>query len=149
MKTLRVAVTAAAALALAAPMTAQAAPAGDPNRTRIANPAHACAAIPVTLDALGVTGYEFDYRECLQTVGRTKTVPDLEPVEEFGSPYAQCDRLLEGIETPEGVFQIELPYVFHSAPEDPLPNLKARDRDECARALWVFHQIERLAGPPR
>ena len=102
-----------------------------------------------TLDALGVTGYEFDYRECLQTVGRTKTVPDLEPVEEFGSPYAQCDRLLEGIETPEGVFQIELPYVFHSAPEDPLPNLKARDRHECARALWVFHQIERLAGPPR
>jgi len=123
---------------------AAAAPAGDPNVTRIANPAQACAAIPATLAQFGVTPEDFDFNSCVTEIA--KQVPDLEPVAIFGSPYAQCARLEAGEQTPGGLFQITYPYVFHAEPGDPFPNLQANNREQCARALFAFHTIGSYLG---
>jgi hypothetical protein len=123
---------------------AAAAPAGDPNVTRIANPAQACAAIPATLAQFGVTPEDFDFVSCVSDLaGRVPNVA-------FGSPYDQCAMLEAGIQTPGGFFAVTYPYVFHAEPGDPFPNLQANNREQCARALYTFHTIESYlpAGPP-
>lgn len=139
----RLATTAAAAAVLAAvPLTAAAAPSGDPTVTRVATPAHACAAIPATLAQFQITPTGFSFSSCVRTVaGRVPNVA-------FGNPYEQCAALERGVQTPGGFFQISYPYVFHAEPGDPFPNLKANNRQQCARALYTFHTIESYLPPP-
>ena len=115
---------------------ADGAPSGDPNVTRQASPDRACAATPATLAQFGVKPTGFTFSSCVKTLaGR---VPDLP----LGSPYVQCAALEQGVSTPGGVFKIEYPYVFHAGPGDPLPNLRANHREQCARALCAYHTIE-------
>lgn len=128
--------TIAAGLALAPFAPAAAAPAGDPNAVRTANPANSCAAIPGTLAQLGMIATGFDYSDCVKDLaGRV-------PLTWWGgNSYEQCAMLEQGIETPEGSFEISYPYTFHAEPGDPFPNLRAHNRKQCARALWTFHTI--------
>ena len=116
---------------------AAAAPSGDPNVTRTANPASSCAAIPGTLAQFGLTADGFNYASCVQDLaGRV-------PLTYWGgNSYEQCAALEEGIETPGGFFRISYPYTFHAEAGDPFPNLRAYNREQCARALWTFHTIE-------
>lgn len=138
-----VAVGAAAALSTLPVNAASAAPKGDPNMTRTANPAQSCAAIPATLAQFGMEPEGFSFKSCVRTVaGR---VPDVA----FGDPYEQCALLEAGMETPGGLFQVTYPYTFHAEPGDPFPNLRAHNRQQCARALYTFHTIESyLPAPP-
>jgi hypothetical protein len=135
-----VAVGAAAALSTFTVNTASAAPKGDPNMTRTANPAQSCAAIPATLAQFGMEPEGFSFRDCVRTV--VGQVPDVA----FGDPYEQCAALEAGIETPGGFFQISYPYTFHNAPGDPFPDLRANNRKQCARALYTFHTLESYLG---
>jgi hypothetical protein len=142
----RLAAAAISALALAAGSVSGAvgAPSGDPNRTRTANPAHSCAAIPATLAQFELTAEGFNYKDCVRDLaGRV-------PLTNWGgNSYEQCAALEAGIETPEGFLQISYPYTFHAMPGDPFPNLRAHNREQCARALWTFHTIESyLPAPP-
>jgi hypothetical protein len=121
---------------------AAAAPSGDPNVTRVANPAQACAAIPATLAGFGITPEGFDFSSCVKDVAAQ--VPNVA----FGNPYEQCALLEEGVEGPFGVLKVTYPYVFHSEPGDPFPNLQANNREQCARALYVFHTLESYLPPP-
>ncbi len=122
--------------------SALAAPSGDPNATRTANPAHSCAAIPATLAQFGITAEDFDYKSCVRTLaGRV-------PLTYWGgNSYEQCASLEEGVQTPGGFFQISYPYTFHAEEGDPFPNLRAHNREQCARALWTFHTIESYLPP--
>jgi hypothetical protein len=130
---------ASAALLTAVPVAgASASPSGDPNAVKVASPAHACAAIPGTLAQFDIEPEGFSFTDCVKTLaGRVPNV-------DFGSPYEQCAALEAGIEG----FQIEYPYVFHAEPDDPFPNLKALTREQCARALYVFHTVESYLPPP-
>ncbi|MBA3265687.1 MAG: hypothetical protein H0T14_04845 [Nocardioidaceae bacterium] len=143
-KSLRVtlAVGAAAAMMASTVSSALAAPSGDPNATRTANPAHSCAAIPGTLAQFGITAEDFDYKSCVRMLaGRV-------PLTSWGgNSYEQCAALEAGIQTPGGFFQISYPYTFHAEPGDPFPNLRAHNREQCARALWTFHTIESYLAP--
>jgi hypothetical protein len=66
-----------------------------------------------------------------------------------GNPYEQCAALEKGVQTPGGFFQITYPYTFHAEEGDPFPDLRAHNREQCARALWTFHAIESyLPAPP-
>ena len=56
-------------------------------------------------------------------------------------PWRPALRLLEGLS------QIEYPYVFHAEPGDTFPNLKAHTREQCARALYVFHTLKSYLPP--
>jgi hypothetical protein len=130
-----VAVGAAAALSTLPVNVASAAPKGDPNATRTANPAQSCAAIPATLAQFGLEPEGFSFKSCVRTIaGR---VPDVA----FGDPYEQCDALVEA-----GI--ISYPYTFHAGPGDPFPNLRAHNQKQCARALWTFHTLESYAPAP-
>ena len=147
MRTRSLLTAAGAALALAVTPTATAS-AAPSEGARTANPAQSCKSVPVTLAAFEqiIPGYEapdFDVSACVRAVAAR--VPDV-PV--FGSPYAQCAALEEGMMTPGGLFQVTYPYTFHSAPGDPFPDLTAHDRKQCARALYTFHTIESLLPPP-
>jgi hypothetical protein len=116
---------------------AAAAPKGvGPDDVRTANPAQACAAIEATLAGFGVTATDFDVISCVRDVARE--VPNVA----FGDPYEQCATPEAGTQTPGGFFQITYPYVFHAEPGDPFPNLRANNREQCARALYAFHTIE-------
>ena len=139
---LAIATAVAGATVLAGAGAAAAAPSGDPGRARTANPANACAAIPATLAQFGVEAEGFDFTTCVRDVaGR---VPDVA----FGSPYEQCAMLEAGVETPGGFFQITYPYTFHAEEGDPFPDLRANNREQCARALYAFHTIESYLPPP-
>jgi hypothetical protein len=118
------------------------APSGDPNVTRTANPAHACAAIPATLAQFGLTAEGFSYKSCVRTLaGRV-------PLTNWGgNSYEQCAALEKGVESPEGFFQISYPYTFHNEAGDPFPDLRAHNREQCARALWTFHTIASYLPP--
>jgi hypothetical protein len=86
----------------------------------------------------------FDFTTCVRDLaGR---VPDVA----FGTPYDQCADLEAGVETPGGFFQITYPYTFHAEEGDPFPDLRAHNREQCARALFTFHTIESYlpAMPP-
>ena len=123
---------------------AAAAPAGDPNTTRTANPANSCAAIPGTLAQFGMAAEGFSYVSCVRNLaGRV-------PLTSWGGdPYVQCAALEQGIDTPGGFIQIAYPYTFHAEAGDPFPDLRAHNREQCARALWTFHTIESfLPAPP-
>lgn len=134
---LAVTATAIATAGIAAAPGASAAPPGDPETVRTANPAHACAAVPGTLAQFGITADDFDYVDCVRELaGRV-------PLTVFGGDaYARCVELEAGVETPFGFMQITYPYTFHAEPGDPFPNLRAHTREQCARALWTFHKIE-------
>ena len=127
----------AAALTAGSVSGAVGAPSGDPNLTRTANPAHSCAAIPGTLAQFGLTAEGFSYSSCVRDLaGRV-------PLTNWGgNSYEQCAALEAGFETPDGLFQISYPYTFHAEAGDPFPNLRAHNREQCARALWTFHTIE-------
>jgi hypothetical protein len=129
---------AASTLLLAAP--ASAGQSYDPNVTRIANPANVCKSIPgsiqyfaaMTQQTIDTSG--FDYGGCVTTLARGEAF--VEPAEEFGSPYVQCDMLQE--------FGVTYPYVFHngdSLEDMVLPDLKANNRKQCGSALYAFHSI--------
>ena len=129
---------AASTVILAAP--ASAAGSYDPNVTRIANPANTCKSIPGSIQYFAeMTGQTidtsgFDYSGCVTTLARGEAF--VEPADEFGSPYEQCDRLQE--------FGVTYPYVFHngdSMEDMVLPDLKANNRKECGSALYAFHAI--------
>lgn len=143
-RTHRVLATAALAAGLAlAPLTpAGAVPAGDPNAVRTANPANACAAIPGTLAQFGLEAAGFSYSDCVRDLaGRV-------PLTNWGgNSYEQCAALEAGVDTPGGFFQISYPYTFHAEPGDPFPNLRAHNREQCARALWTFHTIASYLPP--
>jgi hypothetical protein len=133
-----------AAAAFASP--ASAAPSYDPNVTRIANPANVCKSIPGSVqyaaDMLGVTidTSSFDYSGCVTMLAQGNAV--VEPVKEFGDPYAQCDALAQ--------FGVTLPYVFHdtdSMEDMLLPDLQANDRKQCGAAVYAFHAIFTAVGP--
>ncbi|HZG95150.1 MAG TPA: hypothetical protein VEZ46_10595 [Mycobacteriales bacterium] len=126
----------AAVTAFASVAPASAAPSGDPSVTRTANAAHACASIPATLAQFGLEAEGFSYRECVRELaGRV-------PLTGWGgNSYEQCAMLEAGVETPGGFFQITYPYTFHAEPGDLFPDLRAYDREQCARALWTFHEI--------
>jgi hypothetical protein len=120
--------------------SASASQAYDPNVTRIANPANTCKSIPGSIEAaanlLDVTidTSSFDYAGCVTTLAQGKAV--VQPVEEFGDPYKQCDFLL--------TLGVSYPYVFHNtdSPEDQLlPDLQANNRKQCGSALYAFHEI--------
>jgi hypothetical protein len=138
-----------AALGVAvASLTVQAGPVGaaesyDPNIARIANPANACKSIPGTIafDAalLGMPAPDlswFDYDECVAMLAQGNVV--IEPAEEFGDPYAQCDALVAF-----GAFSY--PATLHSGEsgeEDVLlPDLTVKNRTQCGSALYAFHVI--------
>lgn len=129
--------TATFAAVVAGSSAASAAPSGDPGAVRTANPAHSCAAIPATLAQFGITADDFDYADCVRELaGRV-------PLTAFGGDaYARCAELEEGAETPVGFIAISYPYTFHAGAGDPFPNLRAHTREQCARALWTFHEIE-------
>lgn len=138
-----VAVGAAAAVSALPVNAASAAPKGDPNVTRTATPAHACAAIPATLAQFGLEPEGTSSPACGPSAGG---VPDLA----FGDPYEQRAALEEGIQTPFGMLKVTYPYTFHDAPNDPFPNLRVHNREQCARALYTFHTIEEaLPAPPQ
>jgi hypothetical protein len=133
-----------AATLVAAP--ASAAPSYDPNVTRIANPANVCKSIPGSVqhaaELLGATidTSSFDYAGCVTMLAQGEAV--VEPVEEFGDPYAQCDALAQ--------FGVTLPYVFHdtdSMEDILLPDLQANTRKQCGAALYAFHAIFTAVGP--
>jgi hypothetical protein len=44
-------------------------------------------------------------------------------------------------------FQISYPYTFHAEAGDPFPDLRAHNREQCARALWTFHTIASYLPP--
>lgn len=132
------------ATAVAAP--AAAAPPYDPNVTRIASPANVCKSIPGSVQhaaemfGLTIDTSSFDYSGCVTTLAQGNAV--VEPVEEFGDPYAQCDALAK--------FGVTYPYVFHNtdSPEDQLlPDLQANNRKECGSALYAFHAIFTVLAP--
>ena len=116
----------------------------DPNVARIANPANACKSIPGSIEhAAGVFGAPvpdlswFDYADCVRTLATGSAA--VEPAEEFGSPYDQCDFLVS-------VGAITYPATLHSGEGDPfedflLPDLTVRDRKECGSALYAYHTI--------
>jgi hypothetical protein len=115
----------------------------DPNVARVANPANVCASIPGTIafDAalLGMPAPDlswFDFSDCVNMLARGAAV--VEPVEEFGNPYEQCDALV-------GFGAFAYPATLHSGEggeEDLfLPDLTVRNRKECGSALYAFHAI--------
>jgi opacity protein-like surface antigen len=139
---LAAALLAGSALALAAPASAAD---YDPNVTRTANPANACASIPGSLEhAGGMLGVEidtgdFDYAACVSTLAKGQAYVD---VPGFGSPYAQCASL-------EAMF-LTYPYTFHAGDslEDVLlPDLRAHNRKQCGSALYAFHAIFTAVAP--
>jgi hypothetical protein len=119
--------------------SASAAPSGDPNRTRTASPAHACAAVVGTLAQFNISPAGFDYSECVRELGGR--VPD---TAWGGDPYQRCAELEAGVFVPPlgRTFTLTYPYTFHAEAGDPFPNLRAHNREQCARALWTFHEIE-------
>ena len=126
------------ALTLTPVASASASPSGDPSQTRTANPANACAAIPATLAQLGISDTDFDYSGCVQ--GLAGGVP----LTAFGGDaYERCAELEAGVFVPPlgQVFTLTYPYTFHAEEGDPFPNLRAHNREQCARALWTFHEI--------
>ncbi len=133
-----VVVVAALAAALIPMSSASAAPSGDPNRVRTANPAHSCAAVPATLAQFNVAPGGFDFEKCVRTLAGH--VPN---TIWGGDPYQRCAELEAGVFVPPlgQVFKLTYPYTFHAEPGDPFPNLRAHNRQQCARALWTFHQI--------
>lgn len=116
----------------------------DPNVARISNPANACKSIPGSIEhAAGVFGAPvpdltwFDYDNCVRTLATGSAF--VEPAEEFGSPYVQCDFLV-------AVGAITYPATLHSGEGDPfedslLPDLTVRNRKECGSALYAYHSI--------
>ena len=134
----------ASATALGA-ATASAAQPYDPNVARTANPANACKSIPGSIEhAAGVFGAPvpdlswFDFGDCVRTLATGSAA--VEPAEEFGSPYDQCDFLVS-------VGAITYPATLHSGEgDDPmeeflLPDLTVRNRKECGSALYAYHTI--------
>ena len=123
----------------------------DPNVARIANPANVCTSIPGSVEhaaeLLGMPTPDlswFDYDDCVRTLAQGEAF--VEPADEFGSPYVQCDVLQS--------FGITLPYTFHdtdSLEDQLLPDLVAKNRKECGSALYAFHTIFTALfpdGPP-
>lgn len=147
--TVLIASAAFAATSVLAAAPANAATSYDPNVTRIANPADVCKSIPGSILNAGATlgipvdVSDFDYTDCVTTLARGKAF--VEPAEEFGSPYAQCDFLVANE-------FIALPYVFHASESEEdvlLPDLKANNRKQCGSALYAFHAIfTALFAPP-
>lgn len=144
-----------AGLALAGSTLAAVAPASaapkpyDPNVTRIANPANVCKSIPGSVaHASGMLGVDidtssFDFSDCARMLAKGDAF--VEPAEEFGSPYVQCDLLL--------TFGVTYPYTFHNDPDPAnfedavLPDLTAKNRKQCGSALYAFHSIFTYVGP--
>ncbi|MEO6571678.1 MAG: hypothetical protein ABIO83_09030 [Ilumatobacteraceae bacterium] len=123
----------------------------DPNIARIANPANVCKSIPGSIERAAALFQMpipdlswFVYSDCVQTMARGEAV--VEPADEYGSPYAQCDLLQS--------YGVTFPYTFHDSdsPEDQLlPDLIAKNRTECGNALFAFHAIFTALfpeGPP-
>ena len=151
MKLLKLMSAAAVALALVVVPTspASAAPAFDPSEPRTANPAQTCAFVVAWAEALTGSAPEgWSHSECVRTI--SSSIPFLEPVEEFGDPLVQCALYEAGIEEDGFVFQLTYPYAFYAdaPPGEGFPGLIAHDRQQCARALWAFHTLITLLGPP-
>lgn len=140
---------AALVLALAPVGSASAAPSFDPAKPKAANPAHACAFVAAYAEALtGSTPQGWSFSTCVRTV--SADIPFLEPAAIFGDPMEQCKAFEEGIEEDGFVFKITYPYAFYAdaPPGEGFPGLIAHDRKQCARALWAFHTLITLLGPP-
>lgn len=120
----------------------------DPNVARVANPANACKSIPGSVQyAAAILGFpvdtsSFDYSACVTTLAQGAAV--VEPVEEYGDPYAQCDGLV-------AAGFVSYPSTLHNGDglEDSiLPDLIVKNRKECGSALYAFHSIVTyLFGP--
>ncbi len=136
-KTARLGVVAAAVFAASVTGVsgAAAAPAGASGKAPVANPAQSCTAVQTTLAQLGVADESFSFSSCVRGVARQV------PLLPAGDPYAQCATYEEeGIETPGGVLEFSYPFTFY-AEGGPFPQLRANNREQCARALWTYHTI--------
>lgn len=74
----------------------------------------------------------FDFSDCVGTVARGEArLP-------YGSPYEQCDLLVE-------MGAVTYPMVLHAGeagPEDDLlPDFLVRNQRECGNALFAYHTI--------
>lgn len=128
---------------------ASAATSYDPNVTRIANPANTCKSIPGSVANAGallgipVDVSDFDYAGCVTMLAQGDAF--VEPAEEFGDPYAQCDLLVD-------MGFVSYPYTFHDTDSEEdllLPDLMAKNRKQCGSALYAFHAIfTELFAPP-
>lgn len=120
----------------------------DPNVARVANPANVCKSIPGSVQraaeifGMPIDTSSFNYRECVTLLAKGDVF--IEPAEEFGSPYAQCDQL-------EKFGVISYPDVLHEGAdmEDMLlPDFIIKNRKECGSALYAYHSIVSFFGPP-
>ena len=144
-----------AALGLAAAGTvvlsspAAAAASYDPNVTRIANPANVCkgilGSVPLIAEAFGAPAPDlssFDYAGCVKAAGKGTLFAE---GPDGGDPYEQCDFLT-------GVGAFSYGAVLHSGEDGEidafLPDLKVNDRKQCGNALYAYHTIFSLLGPP-
>jgi hypothetical protein len=129
--------------------TSASAQAYDPNVARVANPANACMSIPGSAEYAGallgfpVDTSSFDYAACVEKLAKGDAF--VEPAEEFGSPYVQCDLLVN-------VFHaFSYPATLHNDPnefEDSfLPDLTVKNQKECGSALYAFHAIFEFFPP--
>lgn len=140
---------AAAALVMGAAPVSAGAP-YDPNVARVANPANVCKSIPGTIRADAALMEMptpdlswFHYASCVSTLARGAAV--VEPVEEYGDPYAQCAFLVS-------IGVLTYPSTLHSgeggAEDAFLPDLTVRNDKECGNALYAYHLIATtLFGP--
>ena len=69
----------------------------------------------------------------------------VEPAEEFGSPYVQCDLLVNTYHA------FSYPATLHNDPTSPedafLPDLTVKNQKECGSALFAFHSIFQFFPP--
>lgn len=119
---------------------ASARPAYDPNVARVANPANVCKSIPGSVQhAADIFGIEIDtssfsYTDCVTMLAKGDAF--VEPADEFGSPYVQCDKLLQ--------FGLTYPSTLHNGTDEEdmlLPDLIVKNRKQCGSALYGFHTI--------
>ena len=122
-------------------------PGFDPAKPKAATPAQTCAFVAEWARILtGSTPSGWSHSGCVRTIAAK--IPLLEPVQVFGDPMAQCASYEAGIEEDGFVFQLTYPYAFYADEPDGFPGLIAHDRKQCARALWAFHTLVTLLGPP-
>lgn len=132
-------VMSAAALAVLPAAAASAAPAPSGGSPKTATPAHSCGLIQSTI--AGVPGAEaFSFSGCVRGLASRK---DPAVAGFLAGAAQQCAAYEQGVTDDGMTLKITYPYAFYAdAPAGQgFPGLVARDRADCARALYAFHTI--------
>lgn len=132
-------VLAGTALAVLPAAAASAVPAPSGAAPKVATPAQACGLIASTI--AGLPGSEdFSYSGCVRGLAAKK---DMATAGFLAGASQQCATYEQGVTEGSMTFKITYPYAFYAdAPEgEGFPGLVARDRADCARALYAFHTI--------